>query len=504
MTKTEQNAIKIVNILNKAGYTALFAGGYVRDKIMKRKINDIDIATNARPNQIKEVLAKKKIRFIEIGEKFGVIAAVIPKSKKENFIYEIATFRQDFGSKDSRHPEKIKLISDPKEDAIRRDFTINGLFMVSWSYGLIANKKKRFTVKNNNEAMKQCNNEKDFKTNFSFGAVIDYVGGINDIKSKTIRFIGNPDDRINEDALRMMRAIRFACQLDFHIELSSFGALIKNKNLIKEISAERIRDEMNKILASPNRKWGIELLDQVGLLKILIPELEAGKTTPQPTNMHAEGSVWNHTLLALEKVRRDDDPILGWAALLHDIGKQYTVQTPSKDGTDRIRFSGHDSEGAKTAEKILRRFKISSNEIDKITWLVKYHMLFSNFGKMRESTRIRYLANPYFPDLLELFWIDANSSVRSTPKGRILPPDLTGYNKALKAFMAEKGKPKLPKPLLRGETVMKLMKATSGSKLVGDILREVYDAQLEKKVKTKSEAKKLAEKLLKKKDKRVE
>jgi len=495
MNKIEDNAVKIVKILNKAGYTALFAGGYVRDKIMKRKINDIDIATNARPEKIKKVLEKKKIKYIEIGEKFGVIAAVIPKNKKENFIYEIATFRQDFGSKDSRHPEKIKLISDPKEDAIRRDFTINGLFMTSLSHCHIVNKKKKFSVKNNNEAMKQCNNEKDF----SFGTVIDYVEGLKDIKSKTIRFIGNPDDRINEDALRMMRAIRFACQLNFFIELKSFGALIKNKNLIKEISAERIRDEMNKILSSSNRRWGIELLDQTGILKIILPELELGKGTPQPKNMHFEGNVWNHTLLALEKVRRDNDPIIGWAALLHDVGKPYTVQTPEKDGTDRIRFSGHDSEGAKIAEKILKRFKMSGEEIDKITWLIKYHMLFGNFSKMRESTRIRYLADPNFPDLLELFWIDANSSVRSNARGKVLPPDLSGYNKFLKAFHDQKSKPKLPKPLLRGDDVMKLMGIKSGNKLVGDILREVFDAQLEKKVRAKAAAKKLAEKLLKKK-----
>lgn len=480
MTKSEQNAVKIVQILNKAGYTALFAGGYVRDKIMKRTVNDIDIATNAKPNEIKKVLGAKKIKYIEIGEKFGVIAAVIPKSKKENFIFEIATFRQDFGSKDSRHPEKIKLINDPKEDAIRRDFTINGLFMEIPSTKSQALNKFQIT-------------------NFKWGKVLDCVNGIDDIKSKTIRFIGNPDERINEDALRMMRAIRFACQLNFFIEQKSFGALIKNNNLIKEISAERIKDEMNKILSSPNRRWGIELLDQVGILQIILPELVAGKDTPQPKNMHFEGSVWNHTLLALENVRKNNDPIIGWAALLHDIGKPITIQTPKKDGTDRIRFSGHDSEGARLAEKILRRFKMSNEDTDKITWLIKYHMLFGNFGKMRESTRIRYLADKNFPDLLELFWIDANSSVRSTPSGKVLPADLTGYNKALKAFHSEKGRPRLPKPILRGDVVMKIMGIKSGNKLVGEILHKVFDAQLEKKIKNKKEAIKLAEKLLKKK-----
>jgi poly(A) polymerase len=459
MTKAEQNAVKIVKILNKAGYTALFAGGFVRDKILKRKTNDIDIATDAKPLEIKKVLTKNKIKFIEIGEAFGVIAAVIPVSKNKNQIFEIATFRQDFGVDDNRHPKKIKLISDPKEDAVRRDFTINGLFSDN-------------------------------------GKVIDYVNGINDIKSKIIRFIGDPDERIKEDALRMLRAIRFASQLDFDIEKESYNAIIKNKNLIKKVSDERIREELTKILISNNKRRGFEQLEETGLLDLIIPELSKAKLTPQPKNYHFEGNVWNHTLLALEKTRVND-PIVCWAVLLHDVGKAFTIQMPEDDKKDRIRFNGHDSEGAKIAEKILRRLKFGNDEINKIGWMIKFHMLFSNLFKMREARRIMYLADPRFPALLELFWVDANSSVRSTASGRVLPPELSAYNRAKKILEAENNKPRLPKPILRGDAVMKLMGIKSGNKQVGDILAQIYDLQLEKKIKTKSEALKMAEKLLK-------
>ena len=488
MTKAEQNAVKIIKCIQASGYVALFAGGYVRDKVMKRAIHDIDIATSATPEEIKKILTKNKIKHIEIGEAFGVIAAIIPRNKKDNFIYEIATFRQDFGVGDSRHPKEVKLIHDPKEDAIRRDFTINGLFME------IPNPK----------TLKGPKNPKS--------PIIDYVDGLSDIKSKTIRFIGNPDDRIKEDALRMMRAIRFACQLStqgglasgWKIEPKALEAIKKNSVLIKKVSSERIHDELNKIMVSANPRWGIELLDEAGLLQYIIPELMAGKKAPQPENYHFEGSVWNHTMLALDKLtkvptvlkNKDYDSTLAMAVLLHDIGKPPTIMMPKETG-DRIRFNNHDAVGAKLASQIMTRLKYSGNETDKVVWLIKHHMLFSSLFKMREAKRIRYLTHPYFPDLLKVFWVDANSSVRSY-KGKPLSPELSAYNRGVAYLTKEKGKPKLPKPLIRGEDVMKIMKIKSGTPKVGEILRTVFDAQLEKKIKTKAQAKKLAEKLLNK------
>jgi len=497
MSKLEENAYNLVKALEKAGFLAFFAGGYVRDKIIKRKTNDIDIATDARPEEIKKVLTKNKVKFIEIGEAFGVIAAVIPKNKKENYTYEIATFRQDFGVKDNRHPKNVKFLSDPKEDAVRRDFTINGMFMGLHDNCYIAKSLHCWNMGKqkqcNNATIKQCPILKKEKE----GIVVDFVYGLQDINSRIIRFIGNPQDRIEEDALRMMRAVRFACQLGFEIEPESLRAIEKNKGLIKEISEERIRDEITKILISERRREGIDLLEKIGLLHLIIPELDKAKDTPQPKNMHFEGSVWNHTLLALEKCRTND-PIINWAVLLHDVGKSFTFQSADETG-DRIRFNGHDSEGAKIAATILRRLKFSNEEVSTIEWMIKFHMLFSNLFKMREARRIMYLSDPRFPKLLELFWVDANSSVRSTPSGRVLPPELSAYNRGKKFLEAHNNKPSLPKPLIRGNVVMKIMGITSGTKEVGEILKKVYDAQLEKKIRTKAEAKKMAEKLLKKK-----
>jgi len=482
MTKLEQNAIKLVKILNKAGFTAFFAGGYVRDKILKRKTSDIDIATNATPNQIKKVLDKNKVKHIEIGEQFGVIAAIIDKVS-----FEIATFREDQGIDDSRHPKKVKLNVKPEEDAQRRDFTINGMFL--------ENKNEKIKMKNCGVASRHINN----KVNFNFGTVIDYVGGVQDIKSRIIRFIGDPDERIHEDALRMIRGIRFSAQLGFEIEKESFEAIIKNKKLIGKVSAERIKEELNKILTSPNPRKGIELLDKTGIFNLIIPEFEKTKTTPQPPNMHLEGSVWNHTLLSLEKMRKNSDPVLTWAVLLHDLAKAYTITTPEEHGEDRIRFSGHDSEGAKMAEVVMKRLKFSNDEIEKVSWLIKYHMLFSNLFKMRGARRIKYLKHPHFADLLELFWVDANSSIRSNKYGNPLPAHLGAYDKAKRFFETESKRKPLPKAIINGFDVMRLLGVKSGNKMVGKIMNELYDMQLEKKFKTKKEGLKLAEKLLKRK-----
>ncbi len=513
MTKLEKNATKLVKTFHKAGFQALFAGGYVRDKILKRSIHDIDIATNAGPEEIKKILDKNKIKHIEIGEKFGVIAAVMPKELKvsrllsarlktsrsgqkseKSHVFEIATFREEFGSEDFRRPKKVRFDVTPEEDATRRDFTINGMFLDI----------KNENLKTNSYGMSSLYT---VTKKYKWGTVTDYVGGLEDLKNKIIRFIGDPDERIKEDALRMIRAVRFSAQINFEIEEKSYKAILKNKHLIEKISAERVRDELNKILVSNNPRMGIELLDDLGFIKILIPELIKGKNTPQPKNEHLEGSVWNHTLLALDKIslrpshprKKEEDPIFCWAVLMHDVGKPYTIQTPEEHGTDRIRFSGHDNEGAKIAKRIMRRLKFSNSEMNKVAWLVKYHMIFSNFFKMREAKRIRYLTHPYFEDLLELFWVDANSSVRSDRYGNPLPPELSAYKRAKKILEKEKTKPKLPKPVIRGNDVMKIMGIEKGNNKVGEILRKVYDEQLENKFKTKKEGLILIKKLLKKK-----
>ena len=500
MTTQEKNAQRIVGILEKAGYTALFAGGYVRDKIMKRKASDIDIATSAKPEEIKKVLEKTNIRYIEIGEQFGVIAAVIPKDSTQehgaNYIFEIATFREDHGVGDSRHPESVRLGVTPEEDAKRRDFTINGLF---------ANftKRKLHKTQTNSKAQNLRINTKRYTPNAL--DIIDFVDGLTDIKAKTIRFIGNPEERIREDALRILRAIRFSVQLGFTIEEQTLTAIKKHTPSIQKVSGERIRDELNKILISGNPRRGFELLDETGLLHEIMPEFDIARDTPQPINMHLEGNVWNHTLLALEKAPRNPcmpakgkDPLYFWSVLLHDVAKPHTIMMPEEGSGDRIRFNGHDSIGAQMAITIMRRLRFSNDEIDKVSWLVKYHLLFGNLQRMREARRIRYLKHPYFEYLLELFWVDANSSVRSNKYGKPLQPNLNAYQWARRKFEAESNKKPLPKPIIRGGDVMRLMGITDGNRYVGEILDKLYDAQLEKKFTTKKEGLTLAKKLLKK------
>ncbi len=491
MTKQEKNGQKIVGILEKAGYTALFAGGYVRDKIMERETHDIDITTSATPAEVIKVLDKNKIKHIEIGESFGVIAAVVPLKVAHSTrsarsgqsvasqLIEIATFRSDYGSEDQRHPQKVKLQVSAEEDVLRRDFTINGLV------AKIPNSK--FQIPNKFQI-----------TKFKWGEIGDGVNGIDDIKLKTIRFIGEPSERIKEDALRMLRAVRFAAQLGFVIEEETFEAIKKHAPDITKISGERIRDELNKILTSPDPSHGLRLLDELGLLHCIIPEIDKSHTCDQPPSHHAEGTVWNHMLLCLKNMRKHDDPIYVLGALFHDIAKAYTIQTPEKDGTDRVRFTGHDIEGAKMTGVIMRRLKYSKEEIDKAQWLVQYHMLFGNLAKMRPARKIMYLKHPYFPDLLELFWVDANSSLRTDKKGRILPPDLTVYNRSKAWLEEEENKKPLPKNIITGHDIMKIMGITSGNKRVGEIMREAYNLQLEGKIRNRKEGIEAVKKLLKK------
>ena len=447
MNKIEVNAIKLIKLLRKAGYEAYFAGGYTRDKILGRRINDIDIATSAALSEIRKILAKNKIRILEIGEKFGVLGALIDKN-----VFEIATFREEFGTEDSRHPRKVKFGVTAREDTSRRDFTINGMF-----YDPIQRK------------------------------TFDFVDGQRDIKKKLIQFIGTSDDRIKEDALRMLRAVRFAAQLDFVLADEAESAIMKNRNLILKISNERIRDEIEKILVSANPARGVLMLYRLGLLELIFPEIMALKEIPQPKFYHAEGNALDHIIEMMHDLPRESGTDFRWAALLHDIGKAPTLQTPEKDGTDRIRFSNHDVVGAEMAENVLRRLAFSNERIEKITWLISHHMVFHNFLFMRVARQRRLMQNPYFRELLLLYRTDAISSIPSTPEGKIRRPDLRVYNIVEKIYEEELARPSEPERLLNGKEIMKLLRISPGPK-VGKVLEELRDLQLEGKLKNKKQA----------------
>ncbi|MFA7692113.1 MAG: CCA tRNA nucleotidyltransferase [Candidatus Hydrogenedentales bacterium] len=362
--KQKKGALKICAVLRKSGFEALFAGGYVRDCLLGRKAGDIDIATNARPEEVASLFP----RSVAIGAAFGVIMVI------ENKIpYEVATFRCDGVYEDGRRPLSVQFV-DAKEDALRRDFTINALFMDPES-------------------------EK----------IIDYVGGQQDLEKGIVRTVGEARQRFAEDRLRMLRAVRFSASLDFSMDEACLSAIQDMAPQIHGISSERICEEMNKILVSGRARPALELLDNTGLLRELFPEINAMKGVEQPPQFHPEGDVFQHTLLALEQLPEGVSFTLAMAALLHDVGKPVT-QTIE----DRIRFTRHEHEGSRMADRICKGLRISNRKRNAIVWLVKNHMRLKDFMKMRPAKQLRYMADPGFEELLELGRIDALASNKDT------------------------------------------------------------------------------------------
>ncbi len=356
-----KTAVKIVKNLQDEGFEAYFAGGYVRDMLLGIESKDIDIVTSATPDQVEKIFTKT----VPIGKQFGIILVVQDEKK-----YEVATFRRESDYLDRRRPSKITF-SDAKTDATRRDFTINGLF-----FDPVSNK------------------------------VIDFVSGADDIKRKTIRFIGNPQERISEDNLRLVRAIRLKITLGFQYAPDTFEAVRKNSHLIKNVSAERLRDELNRIMASPNRHQALVELSESSLLKFIIPEIEALKGVPQPIQYHHEGDVFTHTYLALKSLNDRTPSHLAWAVLLHDIAKPLTL-THIKN---KIVFHNHAEISAELAKKILERLKFPRFEIFDICWLIENHMKIGIIEKMRPGKRLNFVLDPKFNDLIELARADSSGT----------------------------------------------------------------------------------------------
>jgi len=358
----ESVARKIVRRLREAGHQALFAGGCVRDSLMGKTPHDFDIATSAQPEQVQALFP----RTIAVGAQFGVILVV-----EEGRDYQVATFRSDGTYLDGRHPRSVSFTT-PEGDARRRDFTINGLF-----YDPIE------------------------------GKVLDFVGGREDLETRTLRAIGNPAERFAEDRLRLLRAVRLASVLDFTIEPDTWNALCAAVETIHEVSAERIRDELVKIFASPQRLRGFDLLDASGLMEEILPEIEPLRGCEQPPDFHPEGDVFVHTRLMLALLPKDASVLLVLATLFHDLGKPPTME---RDQTGRIRFSGHESVSAQMTEKIMRRLRFSNEEIEATTAMVQNHMVFKDVQNMRVSRLKRFLARPTFDDELELHRVDCLAS----------------------------------------------------------------------------------------------
>ncbi len=355
-------AIQVVRRLRGAGHIALFAGGCVRDQLLDIPPHDYDIATSALPNQIQALFEKT----VPIGAQFGVILVV-----EQGNPFQVATFRTDGRYTDRRRPEEVSF-GTPEDDALRRDFTVNGLF------------------------------EDPLQ-----GEILDYVGGRADLNSRIIRCIGNAADRFEEDRLRILRAIRFATILDFQIHPNTWQALAVRASTLGEISAERIREELNRLFLSPRRTRGFDLLDQSGILQYLLPELEALKGCEQPVEFHPEGDVFVHTRLMLSLLPSEVSLPLVLATLFHDIGKPGTART---DETGRIRFNAHEKLSAEITLRIMKRLRYSNAEIEATEALVLNHMAFKDVQKMRRSTLKRFLARPTFEDELRLHRVDCLGS----------------------------------------------------------------------------------------------
>src|SRR5215510_8616893 len=424
----ENAARRVAARLREQGHVAYFAGGCVRDMVRGLTPKDYDIVTDARPEAVQTLFP----RTFAVGAHFGVIIVL-----ENGFQFEVATFRSDDAYIDGRHPRAVHF-SSPEEDAKRRDFTINGMF-----YDPVA------------------------------GEVIDLVGGQADIAAKLVRAIGNPAKRFAEDRLRMLRAVRFATVLDFQIDKETWDALLPNAPSINQISAERIRDELVRIFLSPNRLRGWDLLDASGLMRAILPELDAMKGVLQPEQFHPEGDVFVHTRLMLSLLPEEVSVPLVFAVLFHDVAKPVTARM---DETGRIRFNEHDRIGAQMTEAIMRRLRFSGDEVEATVEMVRQHMVFKDTPNMRVAKLKRFMARPTFAEELELHRVDCESSHRMRDN----------YEFLLRKREEFANEPIIPPPLVRGDDLIALgMKP--GPKF-GEILEAVETRQLEGALKDRQQA----------------
>jgi poly(A) polymerase len=424
--------MEVVRRLTGAGHRALFAGGCVRDRLLVRTPGDHDVATSATPEEVEALFP----RAVTVGARFGVV--VVPVASGA---VEVATFRADGRYVDGRRPEGVTF-SDPETDARRRDFTVNGLF-------------------------------EEPET----GEVVDHVGGRRDLAARLLRAIGDPEARFREDHLRLLRAVRFAVQLGFAIEPATMDAVRRLAPLVAHVSAERVRDELTKILRR-GRGDGLRLLRSAGLLPVVLPELVPASGTPQTPLHHPEGDVFVHTCLvldrlALEGLSDDDADALLWGALLHDVGKPPTM-TVDPDG--RIRFNGHDATGAAMAEDLLRRLRSPNRRVERAASLVARHMVFPNLPKMRPHRLRQFLGDADFPLHLALHRADCGASHGDLSLAAFCEERLASY----------RTEPVLPPPLVSGHDL--LGRGYAPGPRLGRALAWVRERQLDGEVSDREEA----------------
>jgi poly(A) polymerase len=462
-------AISIVRTLRDRDHQAYFVGGCVRDLLLNREPGDYDVATDARPDEVMRIFPET----YAVGAQFGVVLVPDPDARRNSVIprdetvirsadgtspsevssesrdplfagsatksahVEVATFRSDIGYSDGRHPDQVRFSRDPREDVQRRDFTINGLLLDPVG-----------------------------------GEVLDYVGGQKDLQAKIIRAIGDPALRFAEDKLRMLRAVRFAARFDYAIEPATLKAIQNQAAEIHQVSRERVRDELTKMLIERHARRAFELLDEARLLHEVLPEIEAMKGVEQPPEFHPEGDVFVHTMLLLENLPHPCSPTLAWGGLLHDVGKPPTFRR----APDRIRFDSHVDVGIKMAEAICRRLRFSNDDTDQILALVHNHMRFGDVEKMKAATFKRFVRLPRFEEHLELHRLDCKASHRKA-----------GNYDYTRQKMAELTPAAIrPAPLVSGDDLA-AAGYTPGPQFK-EILTAIEDAQLEGDLESKEQA----------------
>jgi poly(A) polymerase len=380
-------ALRIVRRMRALGHAAFFAGGCVRDLLLGVEPKDFDVATSATPDLVQAAFPRTE----SVGAHFGVVLVIERNSSSSNeteaeerVATEVATFRHDGAYSDGRRPDAVQFSLDPREDVLRRDFTINGLLLDAIAYEA-------------GDRIEDC--------------VLDFVGGRGDLNARLVRAIGEPQLRFAEDKLRMLRAVRFAARLEFAIERRTMDAIWQQAETVNVVSAERVREELTKILTGGGAQRGFELLDESRLLAEVLPEVKRMQGVEQPPQYHPEGDVWTHTLMLLDQLPAGASPTLAWGMLLHDVGKPatFTPPDPAKPG-DRIRFNGHVDVGVAVARTILTRLRFSGDDADQILALIKHHMQFGDVMQMKQSTLKRFLRLPKFEEHLALHRADCLSS----------------------------------------------------------------------------------------------
>jgi poly(A) polymerase len=429
-----QAATELLNELRQRGHSAYFIGGCVRDLLLGFEPADYDVATDAPPEEVLGMFPES----IGVGAKFGVVLVLVRSDEgREPFKVEVATYRSDIGYSDGRHPDHVRFAKTPQEDVQRRDFTINGLVLDP-----LANE------------------------------VLDFVGGRADLRARIIRTIGDSSSRFAEDKLRMLRAVRFAARLEYEIEPETFTAIRRHAAEIHQVSSERIRDELEKMLTEGHARQAFELLDATGLLQQVLPEVAAMKGVEQPPQYHPEGDVWIHTRMLLEGLERGCSSSLAWGVLLHDVGKPPTFRI----APDRIRFDRHAEVGTKMAEEICRRLRFSNHATEQVTQLVSNHMRFADVKKMKTSTLKRFMRLPRFEEHLELHRLDCSAS----------HGDLSLYEFAKEKYENTPQEQIRPAPLLTGHDLI-ASGWTPGPRF-REALEAVEDAQLEGTIRSREEA----------------